>query len=154
MTDEIIIRLPFLLPLENEQRRLHYHQKRDVKDQIIREFIAAGIRSGGTPMKYAEIVVWRHSTQRPDDGGLWGSLKQLLDVLQPEGKLRKSKSKGYVFPNPGGLSIITNDDPSHAVVRPLWVKAPNLPAQHTLVRIRRLVAILPQEVVPMPEVAE
>ena len=41
---EITIRLPFLLPTRNQQDRMHFHEKRQLKDRIIREFLAAGIR--------------------------------------------------------------------------------------------------------------
>lgn len=147
MTTEILIRLPFLLPLENRQVRMHYHAKRDVKDLIINEFTAAGILPGAAPMEFAEITIWRCSTQRPDTGGLWGSIKQLLDVLQPQGALRKMRGK-MTFTNPGGIGVIRGDDPDHAVVRPLWTKARTLTEQHTLVRIRRLDAMPAQERMP------
>ena len=136
---EISIRLPFLLPLENKQHRMHYHAKRDVKDQIIGEFMAAGVLPGREPMKFAEIVVWRHSTREPDVPGQYGQLKQLLDVLQPEGPLRKVKNK-FQNANPGGLGIILNDSPSHIVVRPLWLKS-KLSEQHTMIRIREIASI-------------
>lgn len=147
MTTEITIRLPFLLPTRNRQDRMHYHEKTDLKEQILREFMAAGIRSGGAPMRYAEVVVFRHSVREPDRDGNVGSIKQLVDLLQPEGKLRKMKG-ALAFTNPGGLSIITNDSPAHSVVRALWVKSPTIAEQHTLVRIRRLDAM------PVVDVAE
>jgi len=151
MTSEIVIRFPWLLPTQNVLDRMNPHQKRDLKDQILKEFLAAGLRPGGKPMKYAEITVWRHSVKEPDHANNLGSLKQLVDLLQPEGKLRKMKGK-LAFTNPGGMSIILNDNPRHAIVRALWIKAPNLTAQHTLVRIRRLEAMPAQEA--LPEAAE
>src|ERR1700690_1608261 len=108
MSREVIIRLPFLLPTRNQQDRMHFHAKRELKHRIIAEFIAAGIRSSGKPMEFSEVTVWRHSTQCPDFDGNVGSLKQLLDVIQPEGKLRKIKGE-LKLSNPGGLGIILND---------------------------------------------
>lgn len=133
---EIIIHLPFLLPTRNQQDRMHFHAKRNLKDQIIREFLAAGVLPGGAAMEFAEVVVWRHSTKSPDVDGLYGSIKQLVDILQPEGELRTVKGK-LQHSNPGGLGIIANDSPAHIVLRPLWIKS--RPAdQHTVVRIREL----------------
>jgi hypothetical protein len=146
MTTVITIRLPFLLPTRNQQDRMHFHEKTELKAPILREFMTAGIRSGGAPMKYAEVTVWRHSIREPDRDGNMGSIKQLLDLLQPEGKLRKMKG-ALAFPNPGGMGIIMNDSPAHAVVRALWLKAPSLAGQHTMVRIKRLDAM------PVPESA-
>lgn len=140
---EITIRLPFLLPTRNQQDRMHYHDKRKLKDQIIREFLAAGILPGRTPMEYAEVTVWRRSTREPDVDGLYGSLKQLLDVIQPEGDLRKVGAK-LQHANPGGLGLIANDSPSHLIVRPLWIKS-RPSEQHTVIRIRELAA-MPAEV--------
>ncbi len=133
---EISIRLPFLLPTRNVQDRMHFHQKRALKDDIIREFLAAGVlpSAARAPMAFAEVTVWRHSTREPDIDGLYGSLKQILDVIQPVGDLRKVGGK-LRHANLGGLGIIANDSPSHLVVRPLWVKA-RQSEQHTMIRIR------------------
>ena len=40
-----------------------------------------------------------------DDDNLWGSVKPLLDGLQPPGKSRRSRQ--------AGMGIITNDSPKH-----------------------------------------
>ena len=122
---------------------MHFHQKRELKDQIIREFLAAGVlpSAARAPMAFAEVTVWRHSTREPDVDGLYGSLKQMLDVIQPAGDLRKVGGK-LQHANPGGLGIILNDGPSRLVVRPFWIKS-RLSQQHTLIRIREL-AEMPQ----------
>jgi len=140
---EITIRLPFLLPTRNVQDRMHFHEKRRLKDQIAGEFLAAGVRGTGVPIEFAEVTVWRHSTQCPDADGLYGSLKQILDVIQPQGEPRVVKGAPYGslhIPNPGGLGLILNDDMRHIVLRPFWVKAKR-GEQHTVIRIRELAAI-------------
>jgi len=133
---QITVRLPFLLPTRNEQDRMHFQEKKRLKDRIIAEFIAAGIRRGAAPMEFAEVTVWRNSARSPDYDGNVGSLKQLLDVIQPEGIMRFVNGQPK-FPNPGGLGIILNDNIEHVVVRAEWVKA-KPSEQYTLVRIKAL----------------
>ena len=142
---EISIRLPFLLPTRNQQDRMHFHEKRDLKNRIGREFLAAGILPGTTtPMAFAEVNVWRHSSREPDLDGLYGSVKQLLDILQPQGELRTVKGK-LQHANPGGIGVIANDSPAHVVLRLFWVKA-KPSEQHTMVHLREMAGVLAEGV--------
>jgi hypothetical protein len=140
LAEDIVFRLPFLLPLENVQVRTHYHAKTEWKRQIALELMAAGVRRPVTPMRYVAVTVWRHSLVEPDYTGLCGSLKQLLDIMQPEGQFIPKLARPQ---NPGGLGIIESDKPSNLVVRPLWVRARTRIEQHTLVRIKELAEMMP-----------
>lgn len=136
--DQIYFTLPFLLPTRNEQDRMHFHEKTKLKNRLAMEIRAAGVITPTSPLALSSVTVWRHSLVEPDTDGLFGSLKQLLDVLQPQGRLVRIKSV-LQYQNPQGLGIIADDKPSRCLVQPYWIKARNRPEQKTVVVIRELI---------------
>ena len=129
--------IPLLLPTRNEQDRMHFHEKTKLKERLAMEIRAAGIIAPPRPFDLAAVTVWRQSLVEPDTDGLFGSLKQLLDVLQPQGGLVMIKGKTQ-FRNPQGLGLIADDKPSRCVVNAHWIKARHRPDQKTVVVIHEL----------------
>ena len=129
--------LPLLLPTRNEQDRMHFHEKTKLKERLAMEIRACGFVRPINPLPLCAVTVWRHSLVEPDTDGLFGSLKQLLDVLQPQGALIAIKGKTQ-FRNPQGIGIIADDRPSACDVRAYWIKARHRTDQKTVVVIREL----------------
>lgn len=134
---EIHFVLPRLLPTRNQQDRMHFHKKRELKESLALEVRHAVREMPAQPLKIVSVTVWRHSLVEPDSDGLSGSLKQLLDVLQPQGKLVKSKGK-LQLQNPQGLGIILSDKPSCCLAFARWIKARHRTEQKTVVVIKEL----------------
>ncbi len=139
-TIDILFTLPLLLPTRNAQDRMHFHEKKALKDRLAMEIRAAGVVIPPVPFARCAVTVWRHSLVEPDTDGLFGSLKQILDVLQPSGQMIVMKGKRQ-FQNPQGLGIIASDKPSCCEVRPLWIKARHRTEQKTVVAICELTEI-------------
>lgn len=134
---QIHFTLPMLLPTRNEQDRMHVHVKRKLKERLALEIRAAGVVIPPRPIGLASVSVWRHSLVEPDTDGLFGSLKQLLDVLQPRGDVIMVKGQPKLR-NPQGLGIIADDKPSVCEVRARWIKAQHRGDQKTVVVIQEM----------------
>jgi hypothetical protein len=109
----IDITIPLRLPTRNELDRMHFHAKKRIARNIA-ELVAAELMmrrcKPAKPLTPVRITIERHSSRQPDHDNLNGSVKQLLDVLQP-----------FVSPPPGtrkggrplGLDVIAGDDPKN-----------------------------------------
>lgn len=137
--------LPMLLPTRNEQDRLHYHDKTRLKECLALEIRAAGVLPPPMPLDLCAVTIWRHSLVEPDTDGLFGSIKQLLDVLQPKGGIVTVQGKPRLR-NPQGLGIIADDKPSRCAVDVRWIKARHRTDQKTVVVIRELAEMPAREV--------
>jgi hypothetical protein len=92
--------IPYRLPLLNTMLRSHWAYRARERMTIAWLVKKAIGRLPEKPLDKAVIHVYRHSPKQPDDDNLQGSVKSLLDVLQPVSKR-----------HPSGLGIIRNDSP-------------------------------------------
>jgi len=97
----IVIDLPLRTPLYNQWVRMHFRSRMRYCRAVAVQIAIHASRRPDEPLQQCRITVERFSTQKPDRDGLWGSLKALLDALQP-----KSKTHPY------GLGFIVNDSSS------------------------------------------
>ena len=107
--------VPRIPPLLNTTLRQHWGKRRRTARAWAWEIKAATIgHIPAEPFARAHVLIERFSRALPDDDGLVGGCKPLLDVLQPASKR-----------HPYGLGIIAGDDPVHltAEYRPRLVKA-------------------------------
>jgi hypothetical protein len=96
-----------------------------------------GVRPAA-PFAKAYVRIERHSSGTPDYDGLVGGYKLLIDCLLPEGKPYRSKKTGrLVFPHPGGLAIIADDNPGVMRLEPVAIKTKRGMAQ-TVVIVREM----------------
>lgn len=128
---DIVFRLARPLPLLNVQLRQHWSKRGNERKDLAWEIVAALGRARPEKLiEFADICIWRHSVQRPDDDNLQASKKGLLDVLQPPSKR-----------HPYGLGVIIGDDPGHLRSIIHHVKAQHRTDQYTVIRIRDLALI-------------
>jgi hypothetical protein len=107
---QVSFTLPYATPVLNDFRGLHWskltRKKRalafDVKVLVIKQ-------RPPEPFKRAQVEIIRFSSGSPDEDGLIGGAKMLIDCLLPPGRpyLRKGK---WIEPHPGGQSIIVDDN--------------------------------------------
>lgn len=103
----IYVEFPMRLPTTNVYARMHWAKRSRLGRQVATEIWAAlGGKLPARPLKRCTIRVERVSTKEPDPDGLVGSLKCLLDALQPPSKR-----------HPYGLGIIA-DDTRECIGRP------------------------------------
>lgn len=109
----------------NEYLRMHWTKRstyqRDLSDAIGRRVLAVPCRP---PLQRAIVTITRHSLQQPDDDGLHGGFKPLLDCL-----LVKSDR------HPHGLGFIVDDSPQHILCVPVWAACATRKEQRTVVVI-------------------
>ncbi len=98
--------------------------RHDARNALSLEVMAL-IGPRGEPLRYAEVLVWRHGVQAPDRDNLYASLKGLLDVLQPS-----TKRRSY------GLGLIESDGHSQCFAQILHVQAKRRADQCTRVVVR------------------
>jgi hypothetical protein len=102
-----------LLDTPNRTRGQHWAVTSGYKRRVAREvWVALGGRLPAEPIQRCRVTVYRHSTRQPDDDNLAGSLKPLLDALQPS-----TDRRTY------GLGLIADDAPGVCSMVPRWVKA-------------------------------
>lgn len=103
-------RLPFPTPLLNETLRKHWSKRmRDLRSMAWEVRVALKGQLPPAPIPRAKVEVLRHSVRAPDQDGMVGGLKALLDVLQPFAPPARETGKGG---RPYGLGIIAGDDPA------------------------------------------
>lgn len=116
--------IPLRVPLLNQLLRMHWAKRRKWSRDIawaIRAALPAN-QYPASPLKKCRIHIERESTREPDEDGLYGSAKPVLDALQPPSKR-----------HPLGLGIIADDSPRcllRLTVRHLAGKG-----QRTIIRI-------------------
>lgn len=92
------------------------------------------------PFERARLTIERLSRGTPDDDGLWGGLKLLIDCLLPQGDPRPAKrgSRKMVFPHPFGLGIVADDCPRVLTTKPVAIRVRSAAEQKTKVTIEEL----------------
>lgn len=96
----IFVEIPIRTPTLNEWQRMHWARRGRLGRQVAKEIWAAlGGKLPERPFKKCRIRVERVSTKEPDFDGIVGSLKTILDALQPPSKR-----------HPYGLGIIADDN--------------------------------------------
>lgn len=114
--------------LLNETIRMHWRERSRYSKKLAAE-IAATHPGIGEPMAKARVEIVRYSVREPDQDGLMGGVKQLVDCLL----VRSTR-------HPHGLGYIVDDSPAHLVLEARHEKAPTLKAQGTTVTITRIAA--------------
>jgi hypothetical protein len=141
MTETVLsITLPEPFLLLNRTMRMHPMQVRKYQQRMAWQMRAAlGALSVGqmAPMARAHVRIERHSVGVPDQDGLHGGAKQVIDCLLPVGKpfLRGGK---YVFPHPCGIGVVADDGPGVMVQEVVSVRVPRRDLQRTVVTITAL----------------
>lgn len=97
----IVIDLPLRTPLMNQWMRLHFRTRTKYCRAVAVQIAIHASRRPAEPLQRCRITVERFSTQEPDRDGLFGSLKSILDALQPQSRT-----------HPYGLGFIANDSSS------------------------------------------
>ncbi len=112
--------------LLNKTLRMHWRERGRYAKALSAEIAKA---HGGIaePMQRARVEIVRYSVKEPDQDGLLGGAKQLIDTL-----LVRSER------HPHGLGYIVDDSPAHLVLDVRHEKAANLKSQGTTVRIQRI----------------
>lgn len=111
--------------LLNVWQRMHWKARanyaRKLSGQIAK---LTAHRVGAPPLPRARVEIERHSVQEPDDDGLRGGVKPLIDCLL----VRCER-------HPHGLGFIVDDKPGCLQTVVQHVKSPTLRGQCTVVRI-------------------
>lgn len=144
-------------PTLNELLRLKHWQRLERKLALSTEIrIALGQSLPAAPFARAHVRIERYSRGTPDEDGLIGGCKDLIDVLLPQGELRQQRRKAtvavpghknpvlvekvrYHVPHPGGLGIISDDRPSCLTRDVIAIRVNRAGDQRTTVRITELV---------------
>lgn len=100
-TAPIVIDLPLRTPLMNQWMRMHFRTRMRYCRAVAMQIAIHASRKPAEPLQRCRVTVERFSTQEPDRDGLFGSLKSVLDALQPQSKT-----------HPYGLCFIANDSSS------------------------------------------
>lgn len=116
------LKAPLLLP--NRKKNLHWSAQTQLIHALSQE-VAQVIGPGPSePIAKAHIRVFRYGIQEPDHDNIIGSLKGLLDVLQPRSHR-----------HPYGLGIIAGDDPEHLTSEIHHIQVKARAEQRTSVKI-------------------
>lgn len=107
-----------LVPMRNGYDRMHWNARRallrELGDTLAKQIPLAS----GCPFDKARVEIVRYSSSEPDQDGLVGSVKPILDAMQvprvDEGKRGTRKLHPY------GAYIITNDSPEHIELDVRW----------------------------------
>lgn len=111
--------------LLNVLLRMHWRARANYNRKIAAEAgKLTAHRLGAPPLERARVLIERYSVQEPDQDGLVGGAKPVIDALL----VRSSK-------HPHGLGFIVDDSPTHLTLDVRHVKALTLKGQGTLVRI-------------------
>ena len=97
----IVIDLPLRTPLLNQWMRMHFRSRMRYCRAVAVQIAIHASRRPAEPLERCRVTVERFSTQEPDRDGLFGSLKAVLDALQPQSKT-----------HPYGLAFIADDSSS------------------------------------------
>lgn len=114
--------------LLNQTLRMHWRERGRYAKALSAE-IAKAHPGLPEPMVKASVEIVRFSVKEPDEDGLVGGCKQIVDCL-----LARSDR------HPHGLGYIVDDSPAHLVLHVRHEKAANLKSQGTTVRIERIAA--------------
>jgi hypothetical protein len=136
---EVRFTLPYPTPLLNKTLRTHWAKLGRMKKRIAfdAKILTQGQRHP-TPFARAHVRIERHTSGSPDEDGMIGGFKALIDCLLPPGKPYLSKDKKWVFPHPGGLSIIADDNPAVMRLEAVAVRIKPSEQAITIVIIREL----------------
>ena len=107
LPDRFGFTLPYALPSLNKLLRMHWSERKKEAKRMSESVAAvtAHLPKGAKPPEHARVTVVRYASRAMDEDNLYGSVKHLLDVLQP-------KSERHPF----GLGLIAGDDPAHLTV--------------------------------------
>lgn len=97
----IVIDLPLRTPLTNQWMRMHFRTRMRYCRAVAVQIAIHASHRPAEPLQRCRVIVERFSTQEPDRDGLFGSLKAVLDALQPQSKT-----------HPYGLGFIADDSSS------------------------------------------
>lgn len=125
----ITFTLPRILPLTNTMLRTHWAKRKKERAALAWD-VASGLArqvKPSQPLEKCRVTVERCSVGVPDDDGLTGSLKNLMDVLCPPSKR-----------HPYGLGVIKDDGPAHCEQVIRAVKVRHRKDQKTVVTIEEL----------------
>ncbi|MDL2169578.1 hypothetical protein [Asaia sp. HumB] len=91
------------------------------------------------PFSKAHVVIERYSVGSPDNDGLQGGAKFLIDSLTTPRLLNQKKADAKrVVRNKRGLGFIVDDAPQHAKIEVIGIKCKRA-EQRTVVTIREVV---------------
>jgi hypothetical protein len=114
MSDEISFTLGAPTKTLNELRHMHHRVYAQHRAALALEVSALTVgRRPVVPFERARVVIERHSVGAPDEDGLIGGTKPLLDVLQTF----------HTKTRPSGLGIIASDAPGCLTLEVRAVKA-------------------------------
>ena len=108
----IVIDLPIRTVLFNEFVRMHWAKRRKYCRRLAVLIHECASRRPAVPLQRCRVTVERFSTMVPDHDGLVGSLKSLLDALQP-----------CSARHPYGLGFIADDSPA-CIGQPTTIHVP------------------------------
>lgn len=121
----IDLEIPVRTPTLNDWQRMHWSRRQRLARAIAAEvwvaMTRAGIRRPDQPLKRCRIEIDRESTQEPDEDGLKGGMKPLLDALQWPSRR-----------HPYGVGLIADDSPRCVI----GLEANHVPGKGSRTRIR------------------
>ncbi|HTS05739.1 MAG TPA: hypothetical protein VMP68_09155 [Candidatus Eisenbacteria bacterium] len=120
-----ILKKPLMLP--NRKKTLHWAKQSQLIHALSQEVAQAIGQGPPQPIPKAHVKVFRYGIQEPDHDNIVGSLKGILDVLQPRSHR-----------HPYGLGIIAGDDPEHLISEIHHIQVKTLAEQKTKVVIREI----------------
>lgn len=108
----LVFELP-LTPTGNQWLRIHWAKRKKMIEAIAAEIRAQIPAASGITFDSAKVHIIRQSSSRPDEDGLYGSVKGILDALQPASKR-----------HPYGTYVIADDSSDCIDLKVDWEKAP------------------------------
>ncbi len=128
MTAPIAFTIQGLTPSPNTMLRTHWSARRRYIADLAWQVRAALLGPLPTsPIARARVTVWRHSVQPLDSDALAGSVKFLLDVLQPPSPR-----------HPYGLGVLQDDRADCCELTVRWVTTKHRTDQRMVVEIAPL----------------
>lgn len=98
-----------LVPMRNGYDRMHWNARRALLKELGATLAQQIPLGSGTPFAHAKVEIVRYSSSEPDQDGLVGSVKPILDAMQVP-RVDKGK-RGERKLHPYGAYIIENDNP-------------------------------------------
>lgn len=107
--------LPRVLPTSNPQLRSNHWARRRARSDLAWEIAARLGPRPAEPIIKARVTVYRYSIRLVDPDGLYGTVKDLLDVMCPSTRT-----------HPFGLGLMFDDDAEHCELTVKQFKVPHV----------------------------
>jgi hypothetical protein len=108
----LVFELP-LTPTGNKWQRMHWAARKKIVEALAAEIRAQIPPASGITFDSAKVHIIRQSSVKPDKDGLFGSVKGILDALQPASKR-----------HPYGTFVIRDDSSDCIDLKVEWEKVP------------------------------